>query len=86
MAFAPSRDLSGVYKPLVIGVIAQQLGLDFVDDALDCFGDGLPPVLASAIPELDGLERAGRGPTRNRGAAQGAVVEHDLHLEGWIAA
>jgi hypothetical protein len=48
-----------VDQPLVVGVVAQQLGLDLVDHPLDRLADSLAAVLVAAVPELDRLERAG---------------------------
>ena len=95
IAFAPSRDLSGVPvqvdhglvdHALVVGVIAEQLGLDLVDDALDGLGDPLAAVLVSAVPQLHRLEGAGGRPARGGGPAQRAVVEGDLDFEGGVSA
>ena len=43
-------------------------------------------VLGAAVPELNCLERAGRGAAGHRRTAQGAVVEDDLDLERGVAA
>ena len=53
--------------------------------------DGLEHALAAvallvAVAQLQGLVRAGGGAGGHRGAAQGAVLEHDLDLDGRVAA
>ena len=42
--------------------------------------------LLVAVAELHRLALAGRGAGGDRGAAQGAALEHDLHLDGGVAA
>ena len=71
---------------LIVGVEAEQLGLDLVDDGLDGPGDRLAAVFVTAVPQLHRLEGAGGRPARGGGAAQGAVVQGDLDFEGGVSA
>ena len=75
-----------VDQPLVVGLVAEQLRLDLVDDALDRPGHRLAAVLRAAVPQLDRLERAGRGPARHPRPAHGPVVQRHLDLEGRVTA
>ena len=73
-----------VDEPLVIGVVAEQLRLDFVDHALHGPLHALAAVLVAAVPELHRLERAGGRPARHSRASRGAVIERDLDLDGRV--
>ena len=75
-----------VDQPLVVGLVAEQFRLDLVDDALDRPGHALAAVLRVAVPELDRLERAGRGPARHPRPAYGPVVQRYLDLESRVTA
>src|SRR6185437_12808178 len=75
-----------VDQPLVVRLVAEQFRLDLVDDALDRLGHALATVLRAAVPELDRLERSGRGPARHSRPADGPVVQRYLDLEGRVAA
>ena len=75
-----------VHQPLVVGLVAEQFRLDLVDDALDRPGHRLAAVFRAAVPELDRLERPGRGPARHPRPADGPVVQRHLDLEGRVTA
>ena len=59
---------------------------DLVVDVADGLLDSLAAPGLAAVAQLGGLELAGRGAGRHRGAAAGAVLEHDVDLDGRIAA
>ena len=96
MAFAPSRDLSGVPSrstsfwstirwstastPFSSGPISSSTSGDGLLDALAGVALGVP------VPQLDRLVLAGRRTGRDRRAGQRAVVEGDLHLDGGVTA
>src|SRR6202007_1766917 len=69
---------------LVVGVVAEQLGLDLVDDGLHGLTDALAAVLLATVPELNRLEDAGRRAARHRRPAEASVVEYHLDLDGRI--
>ena len=73
-----------VHQPLVVGLVAEQFGLDLVDDALNGPGHALAAELRAAVPELDRLERTGRGPARHAGLGHGPVVQRYLDLKGRV--
>ena len=74
-----------VDQPLVVDLVAEQFGLDLVDDVLDRAGHALAAVFGAAVPELDGLEGAGRGSARYARLGHGPVIERHLDLEGRVA-
>ena len=59
---------------------------DDVEDRVDRLADALAAVAVTAVAQLDRLERAGRGAGGHRGAADRAVVEGHLDLDGGVAA
>ena len=75
-----------VDQPLPVGFVAEQLVgqlvLDVADRLLDTFAQVATLV---AVTQLDRLEGAGGRPGRDRGAADRAVVQADLDLDGRIA-
>ncbi len=73
-----------VHQPLVVGLVAEQLGLDLVHDAVDGPADALAAVLGPAVAELDRLERAGGRTAWHPGAAEGAIVKNHLDLDGRV--
>ena len=74
-----------VDQALVVDLVAEQFRLDLVDDVLDRPGHPLAAVFRAAVPELDGLEGAGRGSARHARPGDGPVIERDLDLEGRVA-
>ena len=59
------------------------------DRAIDgghCLADALALVAVAAIAQFDGLMRAGRSAGGNRGAAHRSILEHDIDLDGRVAA
>ena len=76
-----------VYRGLVEGVQAQHGLGDLGVDVLNGLADALAQVTALvAVAELAGLVNAGGGAGGNSGAADGAVVQGDLDLNGRVAA
>ena len=56
-------------------------------DRVDRLAHALAEIaLLVAVAQLDRLVRAGRGARRHRGAAERAVLQHDVDLDGRIAA
>ena len=96
MALAPSRALFGRAVERDHGLV--DLGLDFrvhaaegvenlAVDGIDRLAHALAQVAGLvAVAELDRLVRAGGGARRDRGAAQGTVLQPDVDFDGWIAA
>src|SRR5579872_3271872 len=74
-----------VDEPLVVSLVAEQLGLDLVDDAVYGPRDRLAAVLGAAVAEFDGLECASGRAARHAGPAGRAVVEDDLDLYGRVS-
>src|SRR5580693_3269012 len=66
--------------------MTEQFRLDLVDDGLSRPAYRLAAVFRPAVPELDGLERAGRRPARHPGQRDGPVIERHLDLEGRVTA
>ena len=95
MALAPSRPLLAVpssaisvwsMPDLVGGGEAGQRVADRAVDRLDRAAHALAAVAARvAVAQLDRLVRAGRGAGRHRGAADGAVLEAHVDLDGRVA-
>ena len=75
-----------VDEPLLGRLEADQLRADHVEHRVDGLADPLAAVALAAVAQLDRLEGAGRGTRGDRGAADGAVVEGDLDLDGGVAA
>ena len=48
--------------------------------------DALAEIALAAVAQFDRLMRAGRGAGRHRGAAHRAVFQHDVDLDGRVAA
>ena len=72
---------------LVFGIHAGQRIEDLAVDGRDRLGDALAEIARLvAVAQFDRLMRAGRGARRHGGAAHGAVFEHDIDLDGRIAA
>ena len=96
MALAPSRALLGVPSSSImassmatwsLGVHAVERLADLAVDVLDGLVHALAEVaLLVAVAQLDGLVRAGGGAGGHGGAAERAVLEHDVDLDGRIAA
>ena len=74
-----------VERALVVGVEAGERGTDLVVDAGDGLEHALADVTVTSVAELDGLESARGGAGRHRRAADRAVVEGDLDLNGRVA-
>ena len=55
-------------------------------DGFNRFAHAFAAITCPAVTQLHGLVRAGRGAGRHRCAALGAVLEHDVDLDGRIAA
>ena len=95
MALAPSRALLAVpssaisvwsMPDLVGGVEAGQRVADRAVDGLDRRAHALAAVAARvAVAQLDRLVRAGGGARGHRGAADGAILEAHVDLDGGIA-
>jgi len=75
-----------VDQPLVVGLMAEQFRLDFVDDTLNRPAHRLTAVFRATVSELHGFKGAGRGPARYPGAPDGPVVQGHLDLEGRVTA
>ena len=83
----PSRSSSRcVDEPLLGRLEADQLRADLVEHRVDGLADPLAAVALAAVAQLDRLEGAGGGTRGHRRAADGAVVEGDLDLDGGVAA
>ena len=77
----------GIDSALVEGVEAHDGVSALVVDVLDGLRNALAQVAALvAIAQLAGLKGAGRSTRRHHCAAKAAVLEHDLDLDGGIAA
>ena len=93
---APSRPLLGVPSSAIsvssiFGLLLGVHAADGVEDLAVDGGDRLLHALAEvarlvAIAQFDRLVRAGRGARRHGGAAERAVLQHDVDLDGRIAA
>src|SRR5258708_12162646 len=67
-------------------MVAGRGGRNLIDHARARFAAPFAAVLVAAVPELDRLERAGRGPAGHGGPPERAIIEHDLDLDGGISA
>ena len=77
----------GIDGALVEGVEAHDGVSALVVDVLDGLRDALAQVAALvAIAQLASFESAGRSARRHHRAAEAAVLEHDLDLDGGVAA
>ena len=77
----------GIDGALVEGVEAHDGVSALVIDVLDGLRDALAQVATLvAIAQLAGLKGAGRSARRHHRAAEAAVLEHDLDLDGGVAA
>ncbi len=74
-----------VDQALVIGLVAEQLVLDLLGDRVHGPADRLAAVLGPAVAQLDRLEGTRGRAARHTRAADRAVVEHDLDLNGRVA-
>ena len=75
-----------VDEALVVGVEADDRAGDRVDDAADGLLHALAEVALAAVAQLDRLEGAGGGAAGHGRAAERAVLEEHLHLDGGVAA
>ena len=76
-----------VERELVLGLHAGQRLEDLAVDRLDRLEHALAAVaLLVAVAQLDRLVGAGGGAGRHRGAPEDAGFQHDVHLDGGIAA
>ena len=95
MALAPRRALLSVpsssiravsIEPLAERVAAAQLVGDLAVDVADGLLDALAAVALAAVAQLDGLVLAGGRAARHRRPAARAAGQHDLDLDGRVAA
>ena len=71
---------------LVGGVESTQGSGDLTPDVRDRLGDALPAPRLAAVAQLERLVDTGRGSGWHRGPAMRARLEHDVGLDGRIAA
>ena len=71
---------------LVLGLHAADRLEDLAVDGFDRALDALAEEARAAVAQLDRLVRAGRGAGGHGGAAHRAVFEHDVDLDGRVAA
>jgi hypothetical protein len=71
---------------LVFSIETKQLFADIRVDVIDRLGDALALVGVATIAQLDGLVSASGCAGGNRGPADNAVFQFNIHLNGWIAA
>ena len=71
---------------LVVGTHALDGRADLLDHRVDGLLHALAEVAIAAVAQLDRLELAGRRAARHGGAAERAVVEQHLDLDGGVAA
>ena len=84
---AVGGDQRGVDGALIEGIEAHNGAGALVIDVLDGLRNALAQVAALvAVAQLACLESAGRSPRRHHRAAEAAVLEHDLDLDGGVAA
>ena len=83
---AVELDHRPVERPLLGGAGAGQRRGDLAVDVGDRPGDALAGPGVAAVAQLDRLELAGRGAGGHRGQAAGAGLQHDLDLDGRVAA
>src|SRR6185437_5339919 len=83
---AVKRDHGGVNEALIRGVDAFELGGDHRLDVFNGLQDALAEVMALvAVAQLNGFVFAGGGARRHDGASEGAALQDDVRLHGWIA-
>ena len=83
---AVERDERGIDRALVGGVEADERRPDLVPDVPHRLEDALAEILLRIpVPQLDGLETAGRGTRRDRSAADRARPELDVDLDGRVS-
>ena len=75
-----------VDQPLLAGLVADELGADDVEDAVDGLGHALAAVALAAVAQLHRLEGAGGGAAGHGGPGDRPVVEGDLDLDGGVSA
>ena len=75
-----------VDQPLLAGLVADELGADDVEDAVDGLGHALAAVALTAVAQLHRLEGAGGGAAGHGGPGDRPVVEGDLDLHGGVSA
>ncbi len=84
---AVERNHLGVDTGLIARIAAEQGLFEHRVDVLDSLQDSLAPVaLLVAIPQLDGLTRAGGRSRRDRGATEDTGIENDVGLDRRVAA
>ncbi len=84
---AVERDHGLVELDLRLGVHAAQCVENLAIDRFDGVADALAEIaLLVAVAQLDRLMRAGGSARRHAGAAERAVGEHDVDLDGRVAA
>ena len=71
---------------LVLGVEAGERVAISPFTASTALQHALAAIALAAVAQLNRLVRAGRGARGHGGAAQGAVLEHDVDLDGRVAA
>ena len=85
----PRRDTKAIAKSLLarFGSFSAAISAPLNDiRAVDGIGDALAQPVAPPVAQLDGLVGAGRGARGHGGAAEGAVLQRDIHLDRRIAA
>ncbi len=83
---AVERDQRLVDLDLGLGIHAADGIENLAVDRVDRLADPLAEIALAAVAQLDRLVRPGRGARRHRGAALRPVLEHDIDLDGRIAA
>ena len=83
---AVERDQRLVDLDLRLGVHAADRVENLAVDRVDRLAYALAEIALVAVAQLDRLVRPGRGARRHRSAAARAVLEHDVDLDGRVAA
>ncbi len=84
---AVEREHLGVDESLFAGLETEKRRADLVKDSVDSLLNALAAVpLFVAVAALSRLEGARGGARRDRRPRNGAIIESDLDLDGWIAA
>ncbi len=83
---AVERDQRLVDLALGLGVHPADGVEDLAGDGVDRLAHALAEIALVAVAQLDRLVRPGRGPRRHGGAAARPVGQHDVDLDGGIAA